>query len=207
MADQACTTADVKAQLGISDATDDSYISGLIDAVTDFIQSPAGAGRIVVPKTGQSFLVDTAGGSVIDVRRYGIRTITTLGIATSNQPDSGGSYTTVSAADIVLRPPELDRDPGMPATAVALLGSSGRLAYAINGASFTGCAIGPATTPERVKRVAIDAVVAAYQDRRAGGSGVIGADATAGVPWSTYFAAGSPQAMILDSLRGIRGIA
>ena len=201
MADQVCTFAEVKIQLKIlvGDTTDDVYLSALIDGVTDWMQ--AHVKRYLVPKPALTFNVDTAAGSVLDVRRYGVRVVTSLGVASVNQPDTGGVYTAVAAADIVLRPPELARDPGMPATQIAILGAYARLADAINGAHLVADC-GPAATPDRIKRVGIDAVVAAYQSRKAGGSGVIGAEDAAAVEWSKYFGPDSPQRVTLDRLRG-----
>lgn len=203
---QAATLADVKAQLKIDtlDTVDDVYLSDLLTDVTDWMEDRVR--RYLCPRAGLTFNVDTAAGSVIDVRRYGVRTVGTLSVASSNQPDTGGTYTAVAAADIVLRPPETQRAPGMPATQVAILGAYARLVDAINGARFTATDCGPAATPDRIARVALDAVVAAYQARRAGGSGVIGAEGGASVDWSKYFSAGSPQLLTLDRL-ALPGIA
>jgi hypothetical protein len=205
MSDMAATLADAKLQLKIdtADTTDDAYLTALLVGVTDWIQDYVH--RLVCPRAAQTFLVDTAAGSVIDVRRYGIRTVTSLSIASASQPDTGGTYTAVAAADIYLRPGELDRDPGMPATSIAIAGAYARLVDAINGARIVGD-VGPTATPDRIARVAIDAVAAAYQARRAGGSGVIGADAAASTPWSQYFGAGSPQLATLKRLRGAVGV-
>lgn len=201
---QATTLAKVKAQLEITDTDDDAYIGELIDDVTDWME--AFCLRWLVARNSATYLLDTAAGFELDVRRYGVRAVSSLGIASSNQPDTGGSYTAIAAADIVLRPPAIERNDGMPATSIAILGSSARLSDAINGASVTMTA-GPSPTPLRVDRVARDAVCAAYQARKAGGSGVIGAGATAVVEWSKYFAEGSPQLETLLALRGGPGIA
>lgn len=205
MADQAVTLADVKLQLKIdvADTTDDAYLTSLIEDVTDWMQERVR--RYLVPKAALSFLVDTAAGSTIDVRRYGVRTVTSLGVASSNQPDTGGTYTAVAAADIVLRPPAGQRAFGMPATSIAILGAYARLVDAINGASIVADC-GPAATPDRIQRVAADAVVTAYQARKAGGSGAIGADGGAAIEWSRYFSVGSPQLLTLDRL-ALPGIA
>lgn len=206
MVDQACTLADVKAQLRITSAGDDAYITTLIQGVTDWMQSEAGANRKLTDQGAATILFDTAAGSAIDVSRYGIRSVTTLSIATSNQPDTGGTYTAVAASDIVLRPPAGDRLEGMPATSIVILGSSARLYDAINGASVQG-SFGPSATPLRLARIACDAVCAAFQSRRAGASGVIGADQLSVPPWSAYFAWGSPQWRTLRAFRLTQGIA
>jgi hypothetical protein len=202
MSDMAASLADVKAQLKITDTTDDAYLTALIEDVTDYVQEYIGA--YVVAHNGVTTLLDTAAGAVLRVP-FGVRTVTSLSIAQTNQPDTGGSYAAVSAALIVLRPPVMDRQPGMPATEIHVLGSAGVFADAINGASLVAD-LGPLTTPDRVQRVVIDAVAAAYQARKAGGSGVIGAENAPAAPeWSAYFSYGSPQRAILQRLRGGSG--
>lgn len=198
MADQACTTADVKTQLRITDAADDALISAYIDAVTDWMQWFTG--RLLVPHSSATFLLDTAYGSTLDVRRYGVRAVSALNVASTDQPDSGGTYAAITSSLITLRPPELDRDPGMPATSIVVLGAGPVFRNAINGAQVTATT-GPTATPERVKRVCIEAVATAYQSRKAGASGVIGVDDAAQVPWSAYFGWGSPQRKVLEGLR------
>lgn len=196
MADQLCTTADVKVALKIADTTDDVFISSLIDGVSDWIIEYTG--RQFVPTSGVTYIVDTAAGGVIHVPR-GIRAVTTLGVAATDQPDTGGTYTTVAAASILLRPSGIWRKPGWPATEI-LVTTSGRLSTALNGASILGD-FGFSATPPAINRVAIDAVSAAYQARRVGGSGVIGADGDASTPWTSYFAWGSPQRQTLMRYR------
>ena len=101
MADMAATLADAKAQLRIADATDDAYLTALLEGVTDWIQDYVR--RKVVPEAGATYLVDTAYGSTIYLPR-GIRTVTTLGIATTHQPDTGGTYTTIASTGFATDP-------------------------------------------------------------------------------------------------------
>lgn len=200
MPDQACTLEQVRTQLKLApaDTTDDAYITALIERCTDWMQDFVG--RLLCPRASTTVLVDTAAGSIINVRRYGVRAVSALGIASTNQPDTGGSYTSVAAANIVLRPPVMSRREGMPATEIHILGASAQLSTAINGASITAT-WGPDSTPLRIVGVAVDAVASAYQARKAGGSGVIGADEAAATEWSRYFAAGSPQRATLQRLK------
>lgn len=204
MADQLCTSAQVKARVEVTDASDDTLISELIDEVSDWIQDVTK--RKLVPEAAATYVVDTSSGSVIPVRR-GIRAVTALGIATTNQPDTGGVYTAVTLSDIVLRPQAIDRKPGWPAEFIMLLGSTlPRLKAVINGASITGD-FGFAATPPVIQAVAIDAVVTAFNARQAGASDVIGADDTAIYPWAKYFSKGSPQRATIDRYRAGAGIA
>lgn len=202
MADQLCTAAQVKARLfpaGPADAVDDTLIGELIDQVSDWIQQYTL--RKLVPEAGVTYVVDTGSGSGIQVPR-GIRTVTAMSLASSDQPDTGGTYTAVAAADILLRPLAIDRRPGWPATRILIRGALARLSAALNGATITGD-FGFAATPPAIQAVAIDAVVAAYQSRKNGASGVIGAEGDAIVPWVSFFSRGSPQRATLDRFRYI----
>lgn len=208
MADQLCTTAQVKARLGITDATDDTLLSELIDQVSDWIQDYTG--RKLVPDNAATYTFDTRQGNVLDIP-YGIRSITSMGVAASNQPDTGGTYQAVTAGDILLRPLAIDRRQGWPATQVRLkaspIGAYIPLYTAANGATITGN-FGFAATPPAIQSIAIDAVVTAYTVRGNGASAVIGADDAPAFSWATYFGPGSPQRGTLNRYRDrSRGIA
>lgn len=202
MADQLCTTAQVKARLfpaGIADTTDDVLISELIDQSSGWIEQYTG--RKLLPVTSATWLFDTEAGYVLRVP-MGIRAVTLLEVATSHQPDSGGTYTTVAATDYILRPKAQDLD-GWPFTEIQF--SRGTLAGTIssfgryqNGARVTATT-GFAVTPVDIQAVAIDAVVAAFQQRKYGASSTMGADGDMTMPpWSKFFGRGSPQRGTLD---------
>lgn len=200
MADELVTLAQVKAQLKLADTNDDTYLTDLIDGVSDWVQEYTG--RKFVAEPGATYVTDTAAGGEIVVAR-GIRAVTSLSIASANQPDDGsGTYAAVALSDVHLRPLPIDRKPGWPATLILITGSTatGRLSDAIAGAKIVGD-FGFAAVPPAIQRVTIDAVVSAYQARRAGGSGQVGADNTATYPWSQYFAWGSPQRQALMRYR------
>ena len=188
MADQLCTTAQVKARLfpaGIADATDDTLISELIDEVSDWVQH--NTGRKFIAEAGQTYVFDTEAGYVLRIPR-GIRAITSMGVNnTIHQPDSGGSYTTIPAADRLLRPKAADLPVGWPFTEVLLFrgvltGTISSFGRVDNGCTITGD-FGFATTPPDIQAVAIDGTVSAYQMRKNGTSGVFGVEANMGVPW------------------------
>jgi hypothetical protein len=209
MADQLCTTAQVKNRLqnaaaGVTfSATDTTTISELIDQVSGWIETFTG--RKLVPEVGATYVFDTESGQVLRVPR-GIRTITSMGVAPSiHQPDTGGTFTTVPAADILLRPKAVDLPIGFPPTEVhisrgVLAGTISRFGRVDNGCTITGD-FGFAATPPDVQGVAIDAVVAAFQSRKNGASGVMGAEAEAITPWNAFFGRGSPQRQTLDRYR------
>ena len=206
MADQLVTLAQIKTRIfptGLVDATDDTLLGELNDQVTDFIQEFTG--RHFIAEVAATYIVDTAAGSVIDVKR-GIRTVTTLEVASSDQPDTGGTYTAIAAADILLRPSPIDRRPGWPATRILIKGNVGRLATALNGARIVGD-FGFASVPATVQAVALDAVATAYTARQAGDSDAIGAEASPLAVWARYFARGTVQRDTLERYRAGAGIA
>ena len=203
MADQLCTTAQIKARLQSSaggvtfTAADDTLIGELIDQVSDWIQHYTG--RRLVAVNSATYILDTLAGYVLRFP-MGIRAVSALAINTSaHQPDTGGSYpTTITAANILLRPSTADLPPGWPATEIRLSRAGTNVFGTIeNGASLT-CTAGFAATPPDIAGVTIDAVVAAFQNRKAGASGVIGADGSPVIPWANFFMKGSPQRATVD---------
>jgi hypothetical protein len=204
MADQLCTTAQVKVRLfpaGVADASDDALISELIDEVSGWVQGYTG--RKFLPINSADYYFDTVAGYVLRVP-YGIRAVTFLGVASAPQPDTGGTYTTVPAADYVLRPRTQDLPDGWPFQEIriarAATGAVRTFSTAENGAKLTMTA-GFAAIPKDIEAVTIDATVAAYQSRKNGASSVIGADMGALPPWSQFFGRGSPQRGTLDRYR------
>lgn len=197
------TTADVKARLRITDATDDAVIDDLIADCSDWIADFTK--RQLEPLAAQTYVVDTAYGSSIDMP-VGVRVVTSLGIAHVDQPDVGGSYTSVDAADILLRPVSLYRRPGWPATQVVIRGSSPRLRDVLNGARIVAD-VGFAAVPPRVAAAALDAVVAAYTMRGKPSGQAIGPDENPSGPWAAFFGPDSPHLSTLRRLRVRSGIA
>ena len=205
MPDQICTTDQVKLRLfpaGTTDTTDDALIGELINQVTAWMESYTG--RRLVPEAGATYTFDTQAGYVLRIPR-GIRAITSMGVALSHQPDTGGAYTTIPASDRIIRPKAVDLPEGWPPTEVrfsrgTLTGSISAFATADNGCTITGD-FGPAASPLELVAVGIDAVVAAFQSRKNGASSVMGADDMALPPWSKFFGQGSPQRGTLDRYR------
>ncbi len=203
MADQLCTIAQVKARInpaGVSDTVDDTLLTELVEQVSDWVQHFTG--RKLVPITSTTYVVDTSAGYVLRFP-IGVRSVSALTINTQvNQPDTGGTYpTTISAANILLRPSGPDLPIGWPPTQIRLSRAQTVTFGTIeNGASVTGT-FGFAATPPDIQAVTIDAVVAAYQSRKNGASGVIGADGDAIVPWVSFFSRGSPQRATLERYR------
>ena len=209
MADQLVTLTQIKNRLQQAGgsgptytATDDTVLGELNDQVSDWIQHYTG--RKFIAETAATYTFDTEAGYVLRVPR-GVRTITTLGVATTHQPDSGGSYTTVAAHDYLLRPIGEARPEGWPYTEVrisrgTLNGTIRQFSAAENGATITGN-FGFATVPPDVQSVTVDAIVSAYVNRKNGASSQLGADGDALPPWVSFFSKGSPQRGTLDRYR------
>lgn len=203
MADQLCTTAQVKSRVNITDATDDVLLSELIDQVSSWIEGFTG--RKLVPEVGATYVFDTEAGYVLRIPR-GIRAITSMGVASQvHQPDVAGTYTTVPASDRILRPKAVDLPEGWPSTEVrisrgTLTGTVSAFGRIDNGCTITGD-FGFVATPPDIQAVAIEAVVNAYQVRKNGAAGAIGADGMAIAPWVQFFSQGSPQRGTVERYR------
>lgn len=205
MADQLCTKAQVKARLfpnGVTDTNDDTLIDEIIEEVSAWIQGYTG--RKFVAETAVTYTFDTQAGYVLRIPR-GIRAITSMGVASSHQPDTAGTYTTIPAAERLLRPLTADSPEGWPPTEVRLSRAATTVTHfsnAENGATITGN-FGFATTPKDIEAVAIDATVAAYASRKNGASSAMGADDSPLPPWAKFFGRGSPQRATLDRYRWV----
>lgn len=198
------TLATVKARLAISDGGDDALLAELISEASDWIQLYTG--RQFTP-TSTTYVVDTSAGPRIQVRR-GIRAVTALSIASTDQPDTGGTYSAIAASLIALRPSPLQRRDGWPATSILLLGATGPLSTAVNGASITGD-FGWAAIPPAIAAVAIQMVLIGYQVRKRGTAGAIGAESAEveTLPWREMLGSRSPAMRTLGLYRGVQGIA
>jgi hypothetical protein len=191
MVDALCTRAQVKlrVRIPVGDTVDDALIDELINDVSDWIQGFVH--RRLVPDDAATYIVDTSAGSEIEIPR-GIRTVTSLSIANSDQPDTGGVYAAIAAADILLRPSPMDLRPGWPPNRILIRGTTVRFtAPRINGAIIVGN-FDFAATPPAIATVAADAVVAAYTARGKPASATVGAGARAVFPWATFFDVDSP---------------
>ena len=193
MADQLVTLAAAKLRLVVTDATDDTLITDLIEQVSGFVQDRCR--RRFLPDDAATYIVDTGPGSEIQVPR-GVRTVTTLEVAQLDQPDTGGSYTAVDAADVLLRPSPMFLRPGWPPDTILIRGAAARLRAALNGAKITGN-FDFAATPQAIEGVVMDAVVVAYNARQGGSSDGVGEGNVPLPVWAEYFTDESPQGRTL----------
>lgn len=209
MADQICTLAQVTARLqgtggaGVTyTAADNTLINELIDQVTDNMEDYTH--RRLVPVSSATYVLDTVAGYVLHFP-MGIRAVTNFGVNNrTNQPDSGGSYTTVPSTDYLLRPKVADAGIGWPFTEIRI--SRGTLAGTIpyfgtveNGATLT-CTAGFAVTPPALVGVAIEAVIAAWQNRK-GPAGSVGMTADPILAWGSYMGQNTADRATLDRYR------
>ena len=121
MADLLVTIAQVKARVfpaGVTDTADDALFTELITQVSDWIEQFTG--RRFAPDVAATYVFDTVDGYSLRIP-YGIRTITSMGVNnTAHQPDAAGTYTTIPAADRLLRPKAQDANIGWPYTEVRI---------------------------------------------------------------------------------------
>lgn len=88
-------------------------------------------------------------------KRTGIRSFTSVGVASTSQPDTGGTYTTATAADLIIRPVPTTGDPGLRLEFLPTI--NGAVAYFRAGANtvqVTG-SFGPASVAPRIQSVAL----------------------------------------------------
>jgi hypothetical protein len=168
-----CTLEDVKLRLTGSGTLTDEHerlILRFIRAVTVWIHGYTG--RLFVPTT-RTIRVHTGPGRIILIPQ-GIRSVGSLGVATTGQPETGGTYVTASASDYYLAPLDTDREWGWPATMLHIrpdaTGPVTEFAGATFGAQLTDAALGWAHTPEDIGVIAEAAVIRMWQAR---GSGVV----------------------------------
>lgn len=105
---------------------------------------------------------------VNDFRVTGIRTLSTLAIATTSQPETGGTYTNATLADVLLRPrPVADG----PATSLVFsdrpTGAVSWFYPGYNTVQVTG-SFGPASVPADIQSVAIMAAVRRFAGKGSG---------------------------------------
>lgn len=173
------TTANVKARMGITNATDDTVIGKTCDAVNAWIEGPEGAQRVLAPIASADYFFNgydaVDDGHVLYVPN-GIRGITTLQVA----PTTNGTLVSVPAADWMLEPSPQRRTPGWPAVRVRIKDLvTGGVPYFFPGyenIKFVGATLGWAAMPDDVVDIAEATSVRIFQSRRTGQSDIVGSD-------------------------------
>ena len=175
-----CTLANVKVALfptGSTDAVDDALLQLYIDAFTGE----------VAEFTQRQFVTDAAPTDYyFDISCFtpyrslyvpdGVQSVTALGFAKVSQPASGGTYTSVTAANILLRPLPVYRRAGFPADTIMIsdLDLTSAFYPGFNTVKVT-MTCGFAAVPAEIERLAVANIVRRWQARKGGQSDSIGA--------------------------------
>ena len=161
-----CSLYDVKQRLGIADSvvTHDEELGSLIRAVSAEIERQTGC-DFTGDRGDRTYTFDVEEASQTLWVSRGIQSITTLGIATESQPDTGGSFTTATATTYGLRPLESERDHlGEPARRVVFLDTGTYFYAGYSTVQITG-RLGWAEVPPEVERIAAGAVVSQWMTK------------------------------------------
>lgn len=158
-----CSVYDVRQRLGIDGTTEDENIIEGIRAVSRLIEHYCQRWLSPRPLNGTTtYRFHTEAGYSLHIPR-GIRSITSLGIATEDQPDSGGTYAVATSTDYYIDPPVSERtdtiDPGFHVR--LRWNGAAYFADATFGAEITG-AFGFASVPYDVQSIAIGATVRGF---------------------------------------------
>jgi hypothetical protein len=173
-----CSLYDVKQRLGITGTAYDEELAELIRQVTAEIE------RL----TDCDFTGDRSDGTyVLDVPytsrtlwvTRGIQSVTTLSLATTDQPDTGGTYT--ATTEYRLRPVVAERGwAGAPATRIIFPDSASSWFQRGFGTVQLVGKLGWASVPPEVERIAASAVVAQHMTKGSEGPrAVVGPDGRA----------------------------
>lgn len=176
-AGQLTSLFDVKQRLFGSDAdsigtAEDENILSYIRQVSFKLQNRMGRRFARYPLFGEStFYFDVDRTSRELSVPAGIASMSALEVASSSQPASGGTYTTVATTDWFLRPLIANRDFGWPATSVCISDRAGSYFYPGYNTVKATMALGWATVPDDIAKLAEDLVVEAHRSRGTDGSG------------------------------------
>jgi len=165
-----CSLVDVKQRLGVTDTTDDEILLEFIDQVSDEIASVTGRSFVPDPLSGtKTVYLDYSGDGYTLFLPKGVRTVTYLGTASTDQPDGTGTYTEITSAYYYLDPPAHERSNGWPATRISLpWNRSGQFYTGRRTVKLTG-SFGWASVPPAIRAIAEMLVVSAYRARGSGG--------------------------------------
>lgn len=171
-----CSLYDVKQRLGIpaTTTTYDEELGELIRQVTAEIERTTGC-DFTGDRSDTTYVLDVPETSrELRVTR-GIQSVTTLSLATTDQPQSGGTYTAVT--DYLLRPQPADRGYlSEPATRIVFPDSGNYFTAGYNTVQLVG-RLGWAAVPPEIERIAATAVVAQHMTKGSDGPrAIVGPD-------------------------------
>ena len=169
-----CSLWDVKQELGETGTANDETLLEKIRQVGAEINLYTGRLFTRTPASGTTtYLFDvTCAGRELHIPK-GIAAVTVLEVATGTQPEAGGTYATVPAAEWWLRPVMAERDFGWPATRVVISNLSGSMFYVGYNAARLTMALGWDKVPYDVQAIAQRAVIGSYTSKGSP-TGVVG---------------------------------
>jgi Phage gp6-like head-tail connector protein len=175
--------ADMRHRLEIDEADhdDDELLLDLIGETTDDIEDYCGRWFIPRPAFGTTTVLMSPrrDGTVLEIPR-GIRSLTSLGYATIDQPDAGGAFTAIDVTQVSLQPGAMDRERGWPATEIVLLETLGIVFYAgTNRVQIVG-GLGFAAPPRPIVSIAKNVIIRRFVGKASGVAQVVGAGAMGG---------------------------
>lgn len=175
-----CTLANVKLAVfptSYTDTTDDATLQLYIDAVTGEVAEYTGR-QFVTDASATDYYFDIGRPSKSLYVASGVQSVTALSFATTSQPASGGTYTAITAAHVLLRPLLADRRAGFPADTIVVsdlntqVSAGFYVGYNTVKATMT---CGFAAVPAEIERMALACVVRRWQARKGGQLDSIGA--------------------------------
>lgn len=174
-----CTLANVKVALfptGYTDVTDDALLTLYISAVTGEVAEYTGR-QFETDAAPTAYYFDIAYRSRSLYVPAGVQSVTSLEVATTSQPASGGTYTTVTAAHVLLRPLAMERRAGFPADTIVIsdLNTASWFSPGYNTVRAT-MTCGFAAVPAEIERLAVALVIRRFQARKGGQADTIGGD-------------------------------
>lgn len=171
-----CSVYDLKQRLGTTSSADDELLLEIIREVSDDIEDYVGqwlAPRPTDPTDTMTLVFDVPGDYLwwprrsvaleYSGKRVGIRSFTSAGYASTSQPDTGGTFTSIPAASLVIRPRPASTDPGLRLEFLAT-GSGGFFWTGQNTITVTG-SFGPASVPPRIQSVALAMATRRYMGK------------------------------------------
>lgn len=173
-----CSLYDVQQELGATtSASDDERILDLIRQVGAAIEGYCERWFIPRPLSGTTtYTVHTTYGYCLRIPK-GIRSISTLAVATGNQPSTGGTYTTATSTTYYIDPPDMDRSVGWPGTSIEFIPGQGTFFDASFGAQITG-SFGWSAVPADIQGVATRAVLRRFIGKGGGAVTAVGPNGT-----------------------------
>ena len=173
-----CTLANVKLAIfptSYTDTTDDVTLQLYIDAITGEVQEYTSR-QFVQDASATDYYYDVERASRNLYIPQGISGTITVGFATTSQPASGGTYTTITAANVLLRPLVQDRRSGFPADTITIADADlVSMFYPGQNTVKVNAKLGFASVPAEIERLAVACVVRRWQARRGGQTNDLGA--------------------------------